>query len=98
MGGVPRSRVFTKCFLAVLGHWPWQRIPTMPVEAILLPASAPFSIYDFSCWARQTVVPLSVVQALRPVRGTTIDLREIGARPGETRAPRRPSGLRLEAI
>ncbi len=97
-GGVARSRVFTKCFLALLGHWPWQRIPTMPVEAILLPPSAPFSIYDFSCWARQTVVPLSAVQALRPVRRTAIDLREIGARPGETRAPGRPSGLRRRAL
>src|SRR3954468_4178117 len=98
MGGVPRSRVFTKCFLALLGHWPWQRIPTMPVEAILLPPTAPFSVYHFACWARQTVVPLSVVQALRPVRQTGIDLREIGARPGETRAARRPTGLRLRAI
>jgi squalene-hopene/tetraprenyl-beta-curcumene cyclase len=97
-GGVQRSRIFTKCFLALLGHWPWQRIATMPVEAILLPPSAPFSIYDFSCWARQTVVPLSAVQALRPVRRTAIDLREIGARPGETRAPGRPSALRRRAL
>src|ERR687886_479611 len=29
-GGVPRSRVFTKCFLALLGHWPWQAIPRVP--------------------------------------------------------------------
>src|SRR6266705_5054026 len=27
-GGIPRARVFTKCFLALLGEWPWQRIPT----------------------------------------------------------------------
>src|SRR2546427_270635 len=40
-GGVPRSRVFTKCFLALLGQWPWQRIPTVPVEIILLPPGAP---------------------------------------------------------
>src|SRR5207237_1285387 len=36
-GGVPRARVFTKCFLALLGQWPWQRIPTVPPELILLP-------------------------------------------------------------
>jgi squalene-hopene/tetraprenyl-beta-curcumene cyclase len=97
-GGVPRSRVFTKCFLALLGQWPWQRIPTVPVEIILLPPGAPFSVYNFACWARQTVVPLSVVQALRPIRPAGVDLREIGARPGQTRPPRRVSGLRRRAV
>src|SRR5213076_64086 len=80
-GGIPRARVFTKCFLALLGQWPWHAIPRVPPELILLPPDGPFSVYDFSCWARQTVVPLSVVQALRPVRLTAVDLREIGARP-----------------
>jgi squalene-hopene/tetraprenyl-beta-curcumene cyclase len=97
-GGIPASRVFTKCFLAMLGHWPWQRIPTVPVELVLVPPAAPVSIYTFACWARQTVVPLSVLQALRPVRATGIDLREIGARPGETRPPRRPGALRRRAL
>src|ERR687883_65682 len=90
-GGVPRARVFTKCFLALLGQWPWQWIPRMPPELILLPPEAPFSVYAFACWARQTVVPLSVVQALRPVRPAWIELREIGARPGRTR-PAPPPG------
>ena len=26
-GGVPAARVFTKCFLALLGRWPWHRVP-----------------------------------------------------------------------
>ena len=68
----------------------------MPVEAVLLPPSAPFSIYDFSCWARQTVVPLSAVQALRPVR-TPIDLSEIGAVTLRSPTPR-PGPLRSRAI
>src|SRR5437763_14720661 len=25
-GGVPRARIFPKCFLGLLGQWPWQRI------------------------------------------------------------------------
>src|SRR6185437_8696551 len=58
----------------------------------------PFSVYDFSCWARQTVVPLSVVEALRPVRRAAIDLREIGAIPGRSRPPRRPGAVRRRAI
>jgi squalene-hopene/tetraprenyl-beta-curcumene cyclase len=97
-GGIPRARVFTKCFLALLGHWPWQRIPSIPPEIVLLPAGGPFSVYDFSCWARQTVVALSVVMALRPVRHAAIDLTEIGARPGATRPPRRSTALRRRAL
>src|ERR687888_2640577 len=90
-GGVPRARVFTKCFLALLGQWPWQRIPTVPPELILLPAWGPLSVYDFSCWARQTIVPLSVVMALRPVRPAAIDLSEIGGPPRPGAPSRRPS-------
>lgn len=97
-GGVRRSRVFTKCFLALLGHWPWQRIPTLPVEIVLLPPSAPFSVYNFACWARQTVVPLAAVMALRPVRPAPVDLKEIGSVPGRTRPPRRPGPLRRRAL
>src|SRR5438309_6872663 len=97
-GGVPRARVFTKCFLALLGQWPWQRIPTVPAELILLPPWAPLSVYDFSCWARQTIVPLSVVMALRPVRPAAIELREIGARPWPSRPVRPRSALRRRAI
>src|SRR5947209_1506403 len=97
-GGIPKSRVFTKAFMAVLGQWPWQRIVPIPPEMILLPPSAPFSIYNFACWARQTVVPLSVVWALRPVRPAGVDLPEIGARPGESRPAPRPSPLRRRAL
>src|SRR5246500_737983 len=64
-GGIPRSRLFTKCFLALLGQWPWQRIVPIPPELVLLPPGAPFSIYDFACWARQTFVALSLAQSLR---------------------------------
>ena len=85
--GVPRTRIFTKCFLALLGQWPWQRIVPIPVELILLPPGAPVSIYNFSCWARGTFVPLSVCRALRPVRGAELDLREIGAQPGRSSRP-----------
>jgi len=89
-GGIPKSRLFTKCFLALIGQWPWQRMVPIPPELVLLPPSSPFSIYDFACWARQTFVALSVVQSLRPVRHADVDLRDIGAIPGRTRPPRRP--------
>ena len=38
-GGIPKSRLFTKCFLALLGQWPWQRMVPIPPELILFPPS-----------------------------------------------------------
>ena len=96
-GGVPKARLFTKCFLALLGQWPWQRMVPIPPELVLLPPTAPLSIYSFSCWARQTFVALALAQSLRPVQAIDVDLSAIGARPGETRAPRRPTALRRKA-
>ena len=97
-GGVPRARIFTRAFLALIGQWPWNRLAHVPVELILLPAQGPLSVYDFSCWARQTMVSLSVVEALRPVRPSAIDLSEIGGR--KTAPGGRPhhSALRRHAI
>src|SRR5437660_12516500 len=82
-GGVARTRIFTRAFLALIGQWPWRRLPHVPVELILLPAGGPLSVYDFACWARQTMVALSVVETLRPVRPSRIDLSEIGGQKTE---------------
>jgi squalene-hopene/tetraprenyl-beta-curcumene cyclase len=96
-GGIPKSRLFTKCFLALLGQWPWQRMVPIPPELVLLPPGGPFSIYDFACWARQTFVALALAQSLRPVRPTDVDLRAIGAIPGRTRPSLRRDPLRRRA-
>jgi squalene-hopene/tetraprenyl-beta-curcumene cyclase len=97
-GGIPKSRLFTKCFLALIGQWPWQRMVPIPPELVLLPPWSPFSIYNFACWARQTFVALAVAQSLRPVRHADIDLSAIGAIPGRTRPARRPNALRRRAL
>jgi squalene-hopene/tetraprenyl-beta-curcumene cyclase len=97
-GGIPKSRLFTKCFLALLGQWPWQRMVPIPPELVLLPPSSPFSIYNFACWARQTFVALAVAQSLRPVRNADVDLSAIGAIPGRTRPAPRPNALRRKAL
>src|SRR5262249_56237862 len=89
-GGVPGTRIFPRAFLALIGQWPWRRLAHVPAELILLPADGPLSVYDFACWARQTMVALSVVEALRPVRPSPIDLSEIGGGGGGARAPARP--------
>jgi squalene-hopene/tetraprenyl-beta-curcumene cyclase len=97
-GGVGRTRIFTRAFLALMGQWPWDRLAHVPVELVLLPASGPLSVYDFACWARQTMVALSVVEALQPVRPSPIDLSEIGGRKTAGNGSRRLSPLRRRAI
>ena len=65
-GGVEATRVFTRMWLALLGLWSWADVPVVPPEQILLPPRALFSVYSFGCWARQTIVALSISSALRP--------------------------------
>jgi squalene-hopene/tetraprenyl-beta-curcumene cyclase len=67
-GGIGAARVFTRIWLALLGLWPWNEVQLVPPEIVLLPPSSPLSVYSFACWARQTMVALSVVTAYRPVR------------------------------
>ena len=67
-GGIIKSRVFTKIFLALFGEFSWFGVPSMPIELMLLPNWAYFNMYEFSSWARATIIPLSVVMAERPVR------------------------------
>jgi squalene-hopene/tetraprenyl-beta-curcumene cyclase len=76
-GGLEQARVFTHLWLALFGLWSWERVPALPPEVILLPASVPLNVYDFACWARQTIVALSIVKAHRPVHPLPFDLHEL---------------------
>jgi squalene-hopene/tetraprenyl-beta-curcumene cyclase len=81
-GGLERARVFTHIWLALFGLWPWERIPVVPPELMLLPPWMPLNIYDFACWARQTVVALTLVISQRPVRPLPFVIDELrGAEP-----------------
>ncbi|MCZ7456786.1 squalene--hopene cyclase [Streptomyces sp. WMMC940] len=76
-GGIAASRVFTRVWLALFGWWKWEDLPELPPEIIYLPSWFPLNIYDFGCWARQTIVPLTVVSAKRPVRPAPFALDEL---------------------
>ncbi len=76
-GGLERARVFTHMWLALFGAWSWDEIPALPPEVIFLPEWFPLNIYDFACWARQTIVALTVVGAHRPVRPLGFDVEEL---------------------
>src|SRR2546426_466582 len=89
-GGIARARTFTRIWLALFGQWSWDDLPVMPPELMLLPASAPFSIYRFSSWARGTLVPLLLLMNDRPVRPVPDSARldELRVPRAAPRAPR----------
>ncbi|GAY11560.1 squalene--hopene cyclase [Pseudonocardia sp. N23] len=76
-GGLERSRVFTRIWMALFGAWSWDELPDMPPELIFLPTWFPLNVYDWACWARQTVVPLTVVATLRPCRPLPFGVDEL---------------------
>ena len=66
-GGIEKSRVFTRIFLALLGVYPWEGCPALPPEIMLFPVGFPLNIYEMSSWARSTVVPLLILWHCKPV-------------------------------
>jgi squalene-hopene/tetraprenyl-beta-curcumene cyclase len=76
-GGLDKARVFTRLWLALFGAWSWDDLPNLPPEIIYLPKWFPFNLYDWGCWARQTVVPLTIVATLRPNRPLPFSLDEL---------------------
>ncbi|MGZ4761755.1 MAG: squalene--hopene cyclase, partial [Ilumatobacteraceae bacterium] len=38
-GGLERSRVFTRIWMALFGLWSWDELPALPPEVILLPST-----------------------------------------------------------
>src|SRR5262245_6464967 len=76
-GGGVKSNVFTRALLSLFGVIPWKSVPVMPVEIMLLPKWFPFHLDKISYWARTVIVPLLVLQALKPQainpRGVNID-------------------------
>jgi squalene-hopene/tetraprenyl-beta-curcumene cyclase len=88
-GGAATSNVFTRAMLALFGILRWQAVPEMPVEIVLLPRWFPFHLSKVSYWARTVMVPLLVLQALRPraknPKGVGID--ELFTEPPQTVGP-----------
>ena len=98
-GGIAASRVFTRIWLAIVGRWDWEDLPVLPAEIMFLPPWAPLNIYDFGCWARQTIVALTIVMAHRPARALPFGLAELIApvEPEVGGRVRRDAGLRTAA-
>ncbi|MBI4196582.1 MAG: squalene--hopene cyclase [Deltaproteobacteria bacterium] len=80
-GGLERVRVFTKIHLALFGLITWAKCPSMPLWFIHLPHWLGISIYEFSSWARASIVPLLIILDRKSVRPLSFDLEELKVSP-----------------
>ncbi|MPY69163.1 MAG: squalene--hopene cyclase [Alphaproteobacteria bacterium] len=66
-GGAARSNVFTRITLALFDQVPWRACPLIPAEVLLAPQRSPLNILEkVSYWSRTVMVPLLVLQTLKP--------------------------------
>jgi squalene-hopene/tetraprenyl-beta-curcumene cyclase len=76
-GGIERSRMATRTWLALIGQWSWDDLPVLPPEIMLVPNRLPLSVKDFSGWSRLALIPLSIANACRPVHPVPFGVDEL---------------------
>ncbi len=68
LGGVPRMNTFSKLYLALLGLFPWNFVPTIPCEILLLGKWFHVNFNEMSNWSRSMLVPLAIINHFKPTR------------------------------
>ena len=77
LGGVPRMNTFSKLYLALLGLFPWDYVPTIPCEVILIGKWFYVNFNEMSSWSRSMLVPLAIINHFKPTRPPRINLNEL---------------------
>ncbi|PIQ82912.1 MAG: squalene--hopene cyclase [Candidatus Omnitrophica bacterium CG11_big_fil_rev_8_21_14_0_20_64_10] len=86
LGGLERVNSFEKVYLALFGAYPWDQVPALPPEVILLPDRFPFGIYEVAYWSRTILIPLAIATVTRPMAPVRLDLEELWCNPQKKRA------------
>ena len=68
LGGVPRMNTFSRLYLALLGLFPWDYVPTIPCEVLLIGKWFHVNFWEMSSWTRSMLVPLSIINHFKPTR------------------------------
>jgi squalene-hopene/tetraprenyl-beta-curcumene cyclase len=76
-GGVPRMNTFSKLYLALLGLFPWEYVPTIPCEVLLIGKWFHVNFWDMSNWSRGMIVPLAIISHFKPTRPAKVNLDEL---------------------
>ncbi|MBP8259255.1 MAG: squalene--hopene cyclase [Verrucomicrobia bacterium] len=70
LGGPPRMNTFSKLYLALMGLYPWDYVPTIPSEIILIGKWFHVNFNEMSSWSRSMLVPLAIINHFKPTRIT----------------------------
>ncbi len=76
-GGVPRMNTFSKLYLALIGLFPWEYVPTIPCEVLLIGKWFHVNFWDMSNWSRAMLVPLAIINHFKPTRPVNVTLDEL---------------------
>jgi squalene-hopene/tetraprenyl-beta-curcumene cyclase len=76
-GGVPRMNTFSKLYLALLGLYSWEYVPTIPCEVLLIGKWFHVNFWDMSNWSRGMLVPLAIINHFKPTRPAKVNLDEL---------------------
>ncbi|MCF7669069.1 MAG: squalene--hopene cyclase [Verrucomicrobia bacterium] len=68
LGGIPRMNTFSKLYLALLGLYPWDYVPTIPCEILLIGKWFHVNFNEMSNWSRAMLVPLAIINHFKPTR------------------------------
>jgi squalene-hopene/tetraprenyl-beta-curcumene cyclase len=77
LGGVPRLSTFSKLYLALLGLFPWEYVPTIPCEVLLIGKWFHVNFWEMSNWSRAMLVPLAIINHFKPTHPVKVDLDEL---------------------
>jgi squalene-hopene/tetraprenyl-beta-curcumene cyclase len=88
LGGIEQTNTYARLYLALLGQVPWDAIPTIPVEFLLLPKWSPVHLHAVSSWTRGMVVPLAIINHYKPTRELPehLGIRELYLQPDKVPA------------
>jgi len=77
MGGVPRMNTFSKLYLALIGLFPWEYVPTIPCEVLLIGKWFHVNFWEMSNWSRSMLIPLAIINHYKPTRPVRVTLDEL---------------------
>jgi squalene-hopene/tetraprenyl-beta-curcumene cyclase len=76
-GGVPRMNTFSKLYLALIGLFPWEYVPTIPCDFVLIGKWFHVNLWEMSNWSRSMLVPLAIINHFKPTRPVNVTLDEL---------------------
>ena len=98
LGGAPRMNTFSRLYLALIGLFPWEYVPTIPCEVLLLGKWFHVNFWEMSNWSRGMLVPLAIINHFKPIRPVKVTLDELypsGIHERELALPPDPEKLSL---